>query len=167
MWWAMAAQAGFSLLGSLQEGETAGENKALTEYQNRMRMLSSASAQNSLTTNESFIVEESTERAALIQRNSLRAGAAREVAAAAAGVTGISVTDSMMAIDREANGQEMTRRSNLVRDLTSVDNQRENNIFGRDNSRDLRTNEGPSTGETLMGIGQSAIGTGISLGAFK
>jgi len=151
--WATAFQVGFSLLGSANESSTKGENKALTKYQNKMKNLSSAATQNSITTNEIQVVEESSMRALDIQRNTLRQRGAAEVAAAAAGVEGNSVTQTVMDIEREGHFNEFARKVNLNSELLNMDAARKDNVFQNTTSQDLRTNAGPSMFDTLSKAG--------------
>lgn len=159
MWWAMAAQAGFSILGSASSNSTAGDQKDLTEYQNKMRLLSNASNQNSINTNQQFVIEESTQQAVNIQKNALRSKGAAEVAAAAAGVKGNSVAGAIMQIDRDAHNSDFNRRVNLARDFASLGQQRDAASFGTNTSMDLRTNSGESTGESFLGAAAASFGT--------
>lgn len=159
MWWAMAAQAGISLVQSAATNETAEEQRLLTTYQNRMRMLSNAANQNTITDNERFAVEESVIESINIQKSALRARGAAEVAAAAAGVTGGSVGQALLDITRDSATAEHNRRFNLYKTFLDVAAQRESSRQGVFNALDLRTNAGESSGQTAFNAGSAAFGT--------
>ncbi len=162
MWWAMAASAGFSLLGSSQKNSTAADNRALTEYQNRMRLLSNAANQNTLTQNENIAIQESVQESINIQKNSIRAQGMATVSAAAAGVTGISVGQALLDITRDSAEAEQTRQFNMYKDFANISAQRESSRQGVINSLDLRTHSGAGLGEIVFDAGKSAFGTWLN-----
>ena len=169
--WATVAQIGLDFIGSRMESraetKVAEEKARMQAYMNTMRALSSAGNQNTIAANETFAVQESALVAVNIQKNAIRSKGAAKVQAAAAGVEGSSVTDTIRDIARNAATAEQTRRMALKAQLIGFDNQRENDVRAANAGMGINVfSGGSSMFESLLGSAGQAH-TAYKDGAFS
>lgn len=130
MFWAML---GLNMLqGAAQyeaDKEEAKAKLAWQKYSNTMTRLSDAMNQNAITENEIITMDAFAEQALDIKKGLLATTASAEVSAAAAGVKGRSVNQSLFDIQRNANIAEGRRQQSLQNAFASFDQQRQSSAM--------------------------------------
>lgn len=179
MWWMMAAQAGMSFM---QAGQQLAADKAQYKarkawqtYSNTMVRLSDSMNQNAITTNEIIAQSAFAEQALGIKRSSILTQAKSEVAAAAAGVKGRSVNQSMIDIQRNAAARETERQTSLSNANLAFDQQRLQSRMSAEMQQDYTylpkpnpatyyLNAAMQTAQSFMSMPQGSGGSGMTSG---
>lgn len=133
MWWMLAASTAMNFLGAgMQLEADEAQYKAnikWQKYRNTMVHLSNAMNQNTITNNEIISNQAFADQALVIKKGSILGQARAEVAAAAAGVKGRSVNQTMFDIQRNAGIQEAQRQQSLKNSQLAFDQQRLNSAM--------------------------------------
>ena len=154
MFWAMLGMnAASSLLSFGAQSAQAKAQRAWQAYSNTMVRLSDAQNQNAITTNEVLAMKASTEESIDIQKDFLQSSASAEVAAAAAGVTGRSVSQAMFDIQRSANLAQSRREESLRNQFLSFDAQRKQSTMSAAMQQDHSYIPKPSLASSLLQAG--------------
>ncbi|HXB13647.1 MAG TPA: hypothetical protein VNZ45_16790 [Bacteroidia bacterium] len=114
--------AGSSYMAAKQQNEFA---QKWQTYSNAMVNIQNGQNQNSISNNEQVAVTEAVNTDINIQKSALILGAKQQVQAAAAGVQGRSVNQSLMAIQAQASEARSNNQTNLTNQLNSYASQRE------------------------------------------
>lgn len=154
--------AGQSMLSSIQgyQAEKAQYKASMAwqKYSNTMIRLSDSINQNAITTNSIFAQDQSIFEEQQIQEGSIGALAQAEVGAAAAGVKGRSVNQSMLDIKRNAANRENERVINLRNQFIAFDQQRLQSRFSAEQSQDRSYLPKPSLASALLNGASKAAG---------
>lgn len=129
MAWQLFAKLGMDMLGGFMQYQSdkaeAKAARAYQKYRNTMTNLSNAINQNAITTNEIMSNDAFTREAVDIKKDYLAADANATVSAAAAGVKGRSVNQSLFDIKRSMDVAEGLRQENLRNSWLAFDQQRQ------------------------------------------
>jgi hypothetical protein len=146
-------KAGASFIGGLLEAR---EKRAWQRYNNAMVRIADAQNQNAITTNTNLAIERSTNQQYNIEVSNYTTSAQAEVAAAAAGVEGRSVNQTMFQIDANAAKAQSNRLSDLRAQLLSFENQRRTSAFQAAQQIDYTNHSGPNPLSALLGFASEA-----------
>lgn len=125
--------------------------KAVQAYTNKMVSLSNAMSQNSINVNQIFEQSALIQEGVNIQANQIQAQGSAEVQAAAAGVSGGSVNDTMLTISREAAKAEYNRSELFKQKSLQYDYQRMNINMQAATQRDFSYIAKPSILGSILG----------------
>lgn len=169
MWFA-AAQTGTTVLSALS-GYKAQKaqykvQKRLQEYRNKMTRITAALSQNAITDNVILTQKQAARKAVGLRREEMSTVGSATVAAAAAGVRGRSVNQTLVDVQRNYATQEFLRTSDLKDAFAQFDQQRLNTEVQATLSMDHSFIEKPSLGAALLKIGSSVAEQGMR-GDFK
>lgn len=138
--WMFAAQAAMSALSAASQYKAdkaqAKAQQAFQKYRNTMTRLSDGVNQNAITTNELLMREASAEQGVQIAQQGLFDTARVEVSAAAAGVKGRSVNQTMLDTNRDIAVRERQRQVSLDNAMLAVDQQRLNSSMSAEMQQD-------------------------------
>ncbi len=146
--------AGFKYSSDKQNADT---KQAWQKYSNAMTNISNAMNQNVVTVNQEQAIQASVQQSANIQEGSIFAQAKAEVAAAAAGVGGRSVTQAQVDIQANAASREAERVKTLNQTLQGFDQQRKTSEFTAQSNQDYSYIPKPSIATALFGAGMSSL----------
>jgi len=167
MWWAVAASAGLAGLQGLSEYDAASKKskaaKKWQEYSNTMTNLNDAVNQNAITTNEILAMQASTLEAVDIKKVNLVQQAEAEAFAAAAGVRGRSVNQSMLNLNRNAATAQRNRQTRLRNQFLAFDQQRVQSKFSAALNQDYSFIPEPKAGNILLGAASAGLSTYAAL----
>lgn len=153
MFW-MAAAAGMQVLGAIGQYKADKANakaaRAIQEYKNKMLSISNALNQNAITTNTTLAIQQSARQAVYMRADELSTLGSTAVAAAAAGVRGRSVNQTLLAVQRNAGLQEAQRSTDLQQQFLQFDQQRLSSSLDAVNGQDLSYIPKPQLGSYLM-----------------
>jgi hypothetical protein len=161
MWWMFAAQGAMALAssaaGHAATSQQADASRKLQKWQNAMTRLSGAQSQNAVTDNLVLAMQQNADQALEIQKGELKAEGAARVAAAAAGVKGSSVDQTMLDISRNAASKQFARSESLRGIFMTTKAQRKSIAQQTANSIDRSPISGPNITAELLGLGSKAI----------
>lgn len=146
------------ILGYQADKEQSKAQRVWQQYSNTMTDLSDAMMQNAITQNEIFAMEASTDLAQDIQIDVLQAEGAAEVAAAAAGVKGVSVRQVQFDIHRTASIAEGRRTRSLANQFLSFDQQRATSVMTAEMKKSHSFIPKPSASSYLLGTAGKIFG---------
>lgn len=130
-----------------------GAQKAWQAYNNTMARMSGAMNQNAITTNEVLATNSLANQGIQLQQKDTLDAAQAEVSAAAAGVAGNSVTQTINSIHAQASELEKQRETSLTGTYLNADQQSRNNsmqVIDRQNNSFIPQ---PRIGTFLLGAG--------------
>lgn len=164
-WWEDLIPAAFDIGLSLFQDkkkfqaadEKADANIAWINYSNAMTDLSNSINQNAITTNEVLAVQASDLRALDISKVSIAQAAQANVVAAAAGVKGRSVNQSIFDIQRNAATADYNRVVELNNQFLAFDQQRLNSSMSARLNQNYSYVAKPSASTALLGSVSSAL----------
>lgn len=140
--------------------------RAWQRYSNTMVRLSDGINQNAITVNEILASDASAQQAFDIQVGELQAGSSTEVAAAASGVKGRSVTAALYDVQRNANIAEARRQEELKNTYLSIDQQRISSAMSAAMQQDHSYIPKPNFFQTMLKSGMEAWQAGKQGGMF-
>lgn len=126
-------------------------------YTNAMTNISNAMNQSAISQNESMAVEQSLMEAVNIQRGGILTEAKAEVQAAAAGVAGRSVNQTILDIQSNAAAKERARQINLENTLSGYAQQRTQSAFQAQLNQDYSFIAKPSASTALFGAAMDSM----------
>ena len=139
--------------------------KAVQKYQNTMVNIADAMNQNVITTNTTLNIKQSARKAIALDRNELTAVGAATVNAAAAGVRGNSVDNTVDSIQRGAGLLEHQRELDLEQQFSQQFNQRLNSAFSAKQNQDRSYIAKPSLAGAMFGAVQGNFADASSIDA--
>lgn len=148
-----ALKSGASFIGAMQEAKS---KRAWQQYNNAMTRLADGQNQNAITTNVNMAIERSTIQGFEIERSEYQTRGAAEAAAAAAGVSGRSVNQTLFQVERSAAVAQHTRMYDLQGQLLGFEQQRQQSAFQTAQQIDHTYIPNPSPISALMGFGGDA-----------
>ena len=137
----------------LAQRDEAKSKRAWQRYKNTMLNISGGRAKNALVANQNMAVERSSMQAVEIDKSEYTTLASAEVAAAAAGVEGRSVNQTMFQIQANAASAQAARERDLTAQLLGFQQQRENVDMQVAMQTDITPIPTPNVASTLLGIG--------------
>ena len=151
LWVQGLTQVGTSLLSYQEQKNKTKYAKKVQDYQNKLKALSAAFNSNTAVTNEVIQTQQLSRVSKDIQNNLMSNLGAVTTAAASAGVTGNSVTRTLLKIQQQAGAEEKDRQSSLQALFRQADNQRSIDDFNYKNSLDQTRITRPSFAATMLG----------------
>lgn len=133
--------------------------KAYQAYKNAMARLSDATTQNVITENQIATNEAFADQAVGIKQQNLLSVAQAEVSAAAAGVTGRSVNQVQLNINRSAALAERQRQNDMTNSNLSFAGQRQQSAQAAANAQDYSYIPTPKLGSYLLSAASSFAGS--------
>jgi hypothetical protein len=127
------------------------------KYKQVMTDISAAQQLNVMTENEIAMRDAATRTSVAIDVASLQDGASAEADAAAAGVSGSSVRDTMRGLTRGRLAAREALRLKVLGNATSAHNDRKNLELSRIMQKDISPISQPSIGSALLGLGAGML----------
>lgn len=140
-----------------QQKTTAKAQAAYQAYQNEMTQLSNGVAQNGITDNEIFSNRAFAQEGLQIQKQDLVSLAQAKVQAAASGVSGGSVNDTLMNINRQAADANSQRQEQEEESWVGYDDQRQNTAMAAATHMNYSPIQQPSLATNLLSGGLSGL----------
>ena len=148
-------------IGGLADSATrsiqADMSKASQAYGNTMRKISTAQNLNAVTQNTIAVEDKARRLEGVLQQQSIKDSAAAEVNAAAAGVAGGSVQQTLLGLRRSALNAQNARMRNLVSSQFSADKQKSNIRLAGILGQDISVIQRPSVASSLLGLGATLL----------
>lgn len=138
--------------------------KAYQAYKNAMARLSDATTQNVITENQIATNEAFGDQAVGIKQQNLLSVAQAEVSAAAVGVTGRSVNQVQLDINRSAAVAERQRQNDMTNSNLSFAGQRQQSAQAAANAQDYSYIPTPKLGSYLLSAAASYVGSKQGMG---
>lgn len=135
--------------------------KALQDYNNKMTRIADAMNQNAITTNTTLAIQQSARTAVNLRREELTRMGASTVAAAAAGVRGRSVNNTLLNIQRGAGLKEKARQTDLEQQFLQFTQQRRGSALSAVQNQDLSYISKPSFATYMLGAVKQSVDDGI------
>ena len=132
-------------------------NAASQAYGNTMRKISTSQNLNAVTQNTIAVEDKARRLEGVLQQQSIKDSAAAEVNAAAAGVAGGSVQQTLLGLRRSALNAQNARMRNLVSAQFSADKQKSNIRLAGIMGEDISVLQRPSVASSLLGLGATLI----------
>lgn len=155
-------QLGLGGLQAMQSYSSASDNasyeEAYQKYQNTMTQLSASVADNGINDNEVFSNQAFAQEGMQIQKQDAISVAQAQVQAAASGVTGTSVNDTLTDINRQSGQAESQREDQLTQSWTAFDAQRQNTAMTAATKMNYSPIQQPNLAASLMG----GLGSGLN-----
>lgn len=149
-WTALAMNVGSSLLQYGAESAQAKAQRMWQAYSNKMTRLSDANNQNAITQNEVMTMRSYVDQAIDIKQDALSTAGSITVSAAAAGVKGRSVNQTLFDAARSASVAEGRRQMALQDAFLSFDQQRRQSAFSSALNQDHSYIPKPSLASSLL-----------------
>lgn len=157
-----ALQHGLSFITAQREAKS---RKRWQDFRNRMLRFANAEQQNTITLNERMTIQRSAMEAKAIKDSARLTGASTAVAAAAAGVSGRSVVQTMNQVRRNASMAEQRRELDLRQQLLGYQTQRESMNMQVVQQTEYDPIPKPTGAAQLMGFAQDLGGLWDTYGA--
>lgn len=135
------------------DNATSDAKRKWQQYSNAMTHIADANNQGVITQNEQMAISTSVNNQVSIEKGGLLTEAKSEVAAAAAGVKGRSVTQSLLDIQSNASQREQQRRTDLNNTLIGFNQQRYNSKMSAAVQQDYSYIPKPSASMAMFGAG--------------
>tara|TARA_R110000868_G_scaffold345328_1_gene606434 strand:- start:206 stop:754 length:549 start_codon:yes stop_codon:yes gene_type:complete len=152
---------GISAISAIGEHQTrniqADMNAASQAYGNTMRKISTSQNLNAVTQNTIAVEDKARRLEGVLQQQSIKDSAAAEVNAAAAGVAGGSVQQTLLGLRRSALNAQNARMRNLVSAQFSADKQKSNIRLAGIMGEDISVLQRPSVASSLLGLGATLL----------
>ena len=132
-------------------------NAASQAYGNTMRKISTSQNLNAVTQNTIAVEDKARRLEGVLQQQSIKDSAAAEVNAAAAGVAGGSVQQTLLGLRRSALNAQNARMRNLVSAQFSADKQKSNIRLAGIMGEDISVLQRPSVASSLLGLGATLL----------
>lgn len=133
--------------------------EAAQAHRNAMMQLSAAGQQNTVTLTETALQDQSQRDSMGLQQAALRDQGSAAVSAAAAGVAGNSVQQTVLGLKRSALQAQDARMRNLGSALRTQAQERKNIQLAAITGQDTSVISRPSIASTMLGLGVSLIDT--------
>lgn len=157
----MYAQMGMSVVSAFGAHSSAQHATAMDRinrnYRETMTSISTAMQLNTMTNNEIEARDASVRASASLQQQALVDKANAQVSAAAAGVRGGSVANTLRSLDRSQLMAKKTLRDKQAAQARSATNNRRNLQLSRIMGQDISPIQGPSVASSMLGLGASII----------
>lgn len=167
--WVQAAMMGFQAISGYKNAKARAKyQRRMQEYKNKMTNIANAINQNAITTNTTLQIQQSAKQAVHMRKDELTTLASTAVAAAAAGVRGNSVTQTLLNVQQNASGLEKQRQDDLQQYFLQADQQRLSSTLSAVQNQDLSYIAKPKLSNYLLGAaadfagssqGQKALGS--------
>lgn len=144
-----AVQHGMSFITARREAKS---QKRWQDWRNKMLAFANAEQQNTITLNERMAIQRSAMERQAIQTSARLTGASTAVSAAAAGVTGRSVIQTMNQVKRNAAAAEYRRETDLKQQLMGFQIQRESLNMQEVQQREYNPIPTPSGASQMLGF---------------
>lgn len=168
MVWMMAAQLGLSALQGAAsykaKKQQAEAQEKWRKYNNAMVNLGNAMNQNAITQNEVLAMQNSVFQATELKKLNIQQTGAVAAAAAAAGVKGRSVNQSMFNVQRNAANADRDRQISLQNQFAAFDQQRLQSGMSAAMQQNHTQIQKPSLLNEMAGTISKAVGFGMSGG---
>ena len=150
-----------SAVGGLADSATrsiqADMSKASQAYGNTMRKISTAQNLNAVTQNTIAVEDKARRLEGVLQQQSIKDTASAEVNAAAAGVAGGSVQQTLLGLRRSALNAQNARMRNVISAQVSSSKQKSNIRLAGIMGEDISVIQRPSAAASLLGLGASLL----------
>ena len=160
MW--MAAYAGLQAFSSIAaysaDKAKAKAQRKIQDYRNKMTDIANAINQNAITTNTTLAIQQSAKQAVHMRRDELTTLGSTAVAAAAAGVRGNSVNQTLINVQRNAGLLEKQRSDDLQNYFLQEKQQRLSSSLSAVQNQDLSYIPKPSLSSYLLNAAGSVAG---------
>lgn len=161
MWMALAAT-GLNFLSANESYKAdkaqAKAQRAWQAYSNTMTRLSDSVNQNAVTTNQLMAQDAFASQALDLRKESFITQAKVETAAAAAGVKGRSVTQTMFSVQRNAANREAERAQQFQNTMLAFDQQRQNSTMTAAMNMDYSYIPKPKAATYFLNAAQKSMG---------
>src|ERR1035437_9106959 len=135
----------------MADKEQADAKRKWQAYSNAMVNISNAQDQNAISSNETMAVQDAVQKNVNVQRGGLIFAAKEQVQAAAAGVQGRSVNQSLMDIQAQAADKERNNQIDLQNKLQGYAQQREQKNLNAAQEQNYSYIAAPNAGTYLLG----------------